>query len=94
MSFPKRVYTKKEVEEARKAIESGHVHRLKITGSQEFKQKVREALKHIKTTKQYNFLRTYIREIKEIDGLTQLREAEAAIWANNHAIKDLSLIHI
>ncbi len=86
--FPKRVYTKDEVKKAREAIESGHIHRLKITGSKEFKEKVREALKLIKTTKQYKFLRTYIREIKEIDGLTQLREAEAAIWANNHAVKD------
>ena len=86
--FPQRVYTKDEVKKAREAIESGHIHRLKITGSKEFKEKVREALKLIKTTKQYNFLRTYIREIKEIDGLTQLREAEAAIWANNHAVKD------
>ena len=88
MKFPERVYTKEEVQQARKAIESGHVHRLKINGSKEFKQKVREALKHIKTTKQYKFLRTYIREIKEIDGLTQLREAEAAIWANKYAVKD------
>ena len=88
MKFPKRVYTRDEVEKARKAIEAGHIHRLKITGSKEFKQKVREALKHIKTTKQYKFLRTYIREIKEIDGLTQLREAEAAIWANKYAVKD------
>ena len=86
--FPKRVYTKDEVKKAREAIESGHIHRLKITGSKEFKEKVREALKLIKTTKQYKFLRTYIREIKEIDGLTQLREAEAAIWVNNHAVKD------
>ena len=86
--FPQRVYTKDEVKKAREAIESGHIHRLKITGSKEFKEKVREALKLIKTTKQYKFLRTYIREIKEIDGLTQLRESEAAIWANNHAIKD------
>jgi len=88
MKFPERVYTRDEVEKARKAIEAGHIHRLKITGSKEFKQKVREALKHIKTTKQYKFLRTYIREIKEIDGLTQLREAEAAIWANKYAVKD------
>jgi len=88
MKFPERVYTKEEVEMARKAIESGHIHRLRITGSKEFKQKVRTALKLIKTTKQYNFLRTYIREIKEINGLTQLREAEAAIWANKYAVKD------
>ncbi len=88
MKFPERVYTREEVEMARKAIESGHIHRLRITGSKEFKQKVRTALKLIKTTKQYNFLRTYIREIKEINGLTQLREAEAAIWANKYAVKD------
>jgi len=88
MKFPERVYTKEEVEMARKAIESGHIHRLRIKGSKEFKQKVRTALKLIKTTKQYNFLRTYIREIKEINGLTQLREAEAAIWANKYAVKD------
>jgi len=86
--FPQRVYTKDEVKKAREAIEYGHIHRLKITGSKKFKEKVREALKLIKTTKQYDFLRTYIREIKEIDGLTQLREAEAAIWANKYAVKD------
>ena len=51
--FPKRVYTKDEVKKAREAIESGYIHRLKITGSKEFKEKVREALKLIKTTKQY-----------------------------------------
>ncbi|RLI20790.1 hypothetical protein DRO54_05355 [Candidatus Bathyarchaeota archaeon] len=86
--FPERVYTKDEVKKAKEAIESGHIHRLKIAGSKEFKEKVREALKLIKITKQYDFLRTYIREIKEIDGLTQLREAEAAIWANKYAVKD------
>ena len=88
MEFPERVYTKDEVERARKAIEFGHIHRLRIVGSQDFKQKVREALKLLKTTGQYNFLRTYIRLIKEINGLTQLREAEAAIWANKYAVED------
>jgi hypothetical protein len=33
-------------------------------------------------------LRTYIRRIEEIDGLTQLREADAAIWANRYAVEN------
>jgi len=88
MGFPERVYTKDEVEKARKAIESGHKHMLRVVGSQGFKQKVKEALKFLEATGQYNFLRTYIRLIKEINGLTQLREAEAAIWANKYAVED------
>ncbi|MEM2546621.1 MAG: hypothetical protein QXM37_03220 [Candidatus Bathyarchaeia archaeon] len=61
-------------------------HRLRVKGSFEFKQKVREALKLVKTAGYYDFLRTYIREISEIDGFTQLREAEAIIWANKYAV--------
>jgi hypothetical protein len=36
----------------------------------------------------YDSLRTYIRSIIEIDGLTQLREAEASIWANKYAVEN------
>ena len=36
----------------------------------------------------YDFLRTYVREIKEIDGITQLRETEVAIWANKFAVEN------
>ncbi|MEM2419826.1 MAG: hypothetical protein QXL38_02420 [Candidatus Bathyarchaeia archaeon] len=61
-------------------------HRLRVKGSPEFKQKVREALKLVKTAGYYDFLRIYIREISEIDGFTQLREAEATIWANKYAV--------
>ncbi|MBS7607753.1 MAG: hypothetical protein QW734_00660 [Candidatus Bathyarchaeia archaeon] len=64
----------------------GCKRRLRVKGSSEFKQKVREALKLIKTAGYYDFLRTYIREISEIDGFTQLREAEAIIWANKYAV--------
>jgi len=88
MEFPERVYTKKEVESARKAIESGYKHRLRIKGSLEFKENVRKALKLVKTAKKYDFLRTYIKQIVEIDGLSQLREADAAIWANKYAVED------
>lgn len=88
MKFPERIYTTEEVERARELVRKGYKHRLKIKGSENFERKVREALKHLKTTKQYKFLRTYIRQIVEIDGLSQLREAEAAIWLNKYAVED------
>ena len=88
MVFPERVYTVKEVKKARNLIEKGHKHNLAVTGSQDFKRKAEEALEMIKTAKYYDFLRTYIRQIREIDGLSQLREAEVAIWANKYAVAD------
>ena len=86
MKFPNRVYTVEEVKKARALVEKGYKHHLRVTGSPDFKQKVREALKMIRTAKYYNFLRTYIRQIREIGGLSQLREEEVAIWANKYAV--------
>lgn len=88
MGFPERVYTVEEVKKARALIAKGYKHRLRVVGSQDFKRKVKEALKLIKVAKYYNFLRTYIRQIREIGGLSQLREAEVAIWANKYAVAD------
>ena len=88
MEFPERVYTKDEVEKARALIEKGHKHQLTVKGSQGFKNKVKEALKLIKIANYYDFFRTYIRQIVEIDGLSQLRESEVAIWANKYAVAD------
>lgn len=88
MEFPKRVYTKKEVKAAIDLIARGYKHELKVEGSPEFKVKVAQALELIKTAGYYDFLRTYIREIIEIDGLTQLRETEVAIWANKFAVEN------
>lgn len=88
MKFPKRVYTKKEVKTAIELINSGYKHELAVEGSPEFKEKVAQTLELIKTAGYYDFLRTYIREIVEIDGLTQLRETEAAIWANKFAVEN------
>lgn len=88
MDFPERVYTVQEVQKARKLIGKGYKHRLRVIGSPEFKRKVKEALSLIKTAKHYDFLRTYIKQIVEISGLTQLREAEVAIWANKYAVTD------
>jgi len=86
--FPRRVYTQNEVRRARELIEQGHRHELHVSGSREFAKKTQGALKLIKEAGYYEFLRTYIREIREIDGLSQLRECEASIWANIYAVQN------
>jgi hypothetical protein len=88
MDFPERVYTKDEVKVARELIENGYKHDLKVKGSEEFVAKVEKALELIKTAGYYEYLRTYIRTIREIEGLSQLREEEAAIWFNVKALDD------
>jgi len=88
MGFPQRIYTGDEVKKAKGLTDKGYKHRLRVKGSSNFKQKVSQTLKLVKTAGYYDFLRTYIRNIIEIDGLTQLREAEAAIWANKYAVKN------
>jgi hypothetical protein len=86
--YPKRVYTMEEVEKARAMTEKGWKHHLTVKGSTEFKRRVEEALKLTKTAGYYDFLRTYIRDIVEIEGFSQLREAEVAIWANKEILSD------
>ena len=86
--FPLRVYTQEEVRRARELIRGGHRHRLQVFGSREFIEKTREALKLINEAGYYDLLRTYIREIREIGGLSQLRECDSAIWANIYAVQN------
>jgi len=88
MDFPERVYTTSEVQEARELIDSGYKHQLTVEGSLDFKQKVYRILEFTKTSDFYEFVRTYIRRILEIDGLTQLRETEVEIWANKFAVEN------
>ncbi len=88
MRFPERVYTAEEVKKALGLIGKGHKHNLEVNGSADFRNKTEEALELIKTAEYYGFLRTYIRQIREIDGLSQLREAEVAIWANKYVVAD------
>ena len=88
MDFPERVYTKDEVKQARSFIEKGYKHDLMEDGSPEFVAKVEEALQLIKTAGYYDFLRTYIRVVREITGLSQLREQEATIWFHVKALDD------
>ena len=88
MEFPRRVYTDEEVRRAQDLISAGYKHRVRIKGSLAFRQKVRSALQLVKTAGYYDFLRTYIRGIEEVDGLTQLRNADAKIWANPYAVEN------
>jgi hypothetical protein len=88
LEFPKRIYTGEEVKKAKELIDKGYKHRLRVKGSSIFKQKANQVLKLVKTAGYYEFLRAYIRCIVEIDGFTQLREAEAAIWANKYAVEN------
>ena len=88
MDFPERVYTKDEVKQARELIEKGYKHDLKAKGSPEFVAKVEKALNLIKTAGYYDFLRTYISLIREIEGLSQLREEESSVWFNVKALDD------
>ncbi len=88
MEFPDRVYTEEEHKLAKKLIDSGYKHQILVEGDQEFNEKVNEALELSKTAGCYDFLRTYLKLIKEIDGITQLRETEVAIWANKFAVEN------
>lgn len=88
MCFPKRIFTKEEVEKARRMVAEGFKHRLRIIGDKDFKQKVKESLKYVKTAKLYDFMRTYIGKIVEVDGFSQLKESEATIWTNRYMVED------
>jgi hypothetical protein len=88
LGFPARTYTEDEVRQAKDLIDKGYKHRLKVKGSVHFRQKVKETIALIKTAGYYDFLRTYIRSIEEIDGLTQLRQSEAKLWANKYTVKN------
>jgi len=86
--FPKRIYTTEETQKARDLISKGHKHRLKLKGSTQFTEKTRHAVALVKKAGYYDLLRTYVRSIEEVDGLTQLREADAKIWANKYAVEN------
>ena len=86
--FPKRIYTEDEVKLAKALIDSGFRHRVKVKGNADFRQKTKQAIDLIRTAGYYDFFRAYVKGIQEIDGLTQLRQAEASIWANEYTVKN------
>jgi hypothetical protein len=86
--FPKRVYTEDEVKTAKTLIDNGYKHHVTVRGSTFFKQKVEKTIVLVKTAGYYDFFRTYIARVQEIDGVTQLRQSEASIWANDYAVEN------
>jgi len=88
IEFPERVYTAEEVKTAKELVDQGYKHSLSIEGSDIFKEKTNLVLDLVKTACYFDFFRTYIRKIIEMDGITQLRETEVAIWANKFAVEN------
>lgn len=88
MEFPSRIYTLDEFKRARECVEKGYKHRLKIVGSLIFRSRVKVIMELIRKARYYDYLRTYIRQIEEINGLSQLREADAMLWLNLDIVKD------
>ena len=86
--FPERVYTADEVKAAKELLDEGYKHNLTFEGSLDFKEKVNRALELIKIAGYSDFLQANIRKIIEIDGITQLRETEASIWATKFAVEN------
>jgi len=60
-----------------------------IKGSPQFKDEMRKVMGLIKTAGYYDFLRTYLRDIVEMEGFSQLRESDAALWANMSMLDDV-----
>lgn len=88
MTFPERVYTQEEVAKAQELIKKGYKHTLKVEGTSQFKNEIKRVLDLIRAADYYDFLRTYIRQIVEMEGFSQLHEADAAIWANMSMLID------
>lgn len=88
MSFPDRVYTTEEVKQAKTLVDQGYKHNLIVEGTPEFRKQINQTLELIKTAGFYDFLIAHIRKIMEIDGITQLRETEVALWANKFAVEN------
>jgi hypothetical protein len=88
MDFPEHIYTLDEFQEARAAIAEGYKHKLVVTGDASFKELIAKILGLIDLAGYDGLLRTYIREIRQIEGISQLRETEASIWLNRVVAED------
>jgi hypothetical protein len=88
MKFPDKIYTVEDASLARSLIEKGYRHQLRVNGSQDFKEKTKKALGLIKTADYHDLLRAYVKRIVEVDGFSQLREADSEIWANTYTVRN------
>jgi len=87
--FPDTLNTPEDLEAARRLIELGYRHRLKVDGSREFKDRIMETLKLIEEAGYGDLLHAYIRRIVEVEGYTQLREVEATLWMSKFSLTDV-----
>ena len=87
-SFPKRIYTLEEVAQARRAIAAGYQHSLTVNGDSEFRELVSKIFQFIDLAGYTVLLRSYVREIRQIQGVSQLRETDASIWLNRTVAND------
>jgi len=87
--FPEYIRSPEDLDNARRLIESGYRHRLEIRGSGEFRRLIEEALSIIDEAGYGDMFRAYIRRIEEVDGFTQLREAEATLWICKYMLNDI-----
>ena len=78
----------KMLNEMEKIKNCDNKHHIVVIGNLIFKRKVHFAFNHIITAGHFDFLCTYIRFIKEIDGFTHLREKEATIWTNIYGVNN------
>jgi hypothetical protein len=88
MNFPERIYTLDELKKARVAIASGYKHDLKVVGDTQFNDKISLVIELVELAGYKELLRTYIRELRQIEGVSQLRETDATIWLNPMTLED------
>ena len=88
MNFPERIYTLDELKEARAAIAGGYKHDIRVVGDLQFKDKISLISDLIKLAGYWELLKTFIREIRLTEGVSQLRETEASIWLNQMTLEN------
>jgi len=88
VKLPEEIYTYEETLLAKSLIEKGHRNRLRVVGSPSFREKTLKALRQVKTAGYYDLLRAYVRRIVEVQGFSQLREANLEIWANVYTVEN------
>lgn len=88
VDFPETLFSIEDLKRAKKLIADGYRHKIRVIGSSEFKRGVDASLKLIEEAGYGDFLRSYMRAIMERRGFSQLREAEASLWANKYTVED------
>ncbi|MFQ6076395.1 MAG: hypothetical protein ACE5Z5_09730 [Candidatus Bathyarchaeia archaeon] len=88
MEFPDNLSSQEERSAAKRLIEGGYRHEVEVVGRAGLKRKVVEAFEVLRLAGYYDFFRSYIRRVVEVEGLSQLREAEATLWISNVKVEE------